>query len=208
MALARLEVFTIAQVSFQYSLDATDVYIGENLSLHGAVLNQPSNFLGITFSKSAEKQIDRETFRIIKHSFDAVGNHIEANRFYGYEMEAYRREIKNKGTWHEKWLLMFNSAVSDHGQNYVKPIFWIFGAAILLILLKTAQENNWLYHIRGECGNCLNSLFFWINCKVAHLPLFKHLMIEGLELLSLIIGLFMAAFIWQALVAFRRHAKR
>ncbi|MBE0472422.1 MAG: hypothetical protein IBX55_23305 [Methyloprofundus sp.] len=209
MARARFDVFTVAQASFQYSLDATDVHIGEDLSLHGAVLNQPSNFLGITFSKLAEKQIDRETFRIIKHSFDAVGNHIESNRFYAYEMEAYRREVKIQATtWHEKWLLMFNSAVSDHGQNYVKPIFWVLGAAIVLMLLKTAEENNWLYRLAGESGNCLNSLAVSVNTKVAQLPLFKHLMIEGIELLSLIIGLFMAAFIWQALVAFRRHAKR
>jgi hypothetical protein len=46
------------------------------------------------------------------------------------------------------------------------------------------------------------------NGFVRDVPVFKHLTIPGIEFLSLLIGLLISAFIWQALVAFRRHAKR
>lgn len=46
------------------------------------------------FSDLAAERTDRETFRIIKHSFDAVGNHIEANKYFAHEMQACRRELR------------------------------------------------------------------------------------------------------------------
>ncbi|WP_029935158.1 hypothetical protein [Thiomicrospira pelophila] len=207
---ANLGVLNVSQASFHYSLDASGVDIQECLTLHGAVFNQPSNFLGITFTESALKQIDRETFRIIKHSFDAVGNHIEANRFYAYEMEAYRRELNQpgQGVFWEKLLLGFNKAVSDHGQSYWKPVAWILGALVVLKTLHFVQQENWLYQVCEPCNPCFECLDYFFNGFVKEIPLFKHLTIPGIEFLSLLIGLFISAFIWQALVVFRRHVKR
>lgn len=207
---AIIGVLNVSQASFQYSLNASDVIIENDLALHGAVFNQPSNFLGITFSKQALKQIDRETFRIIKHSFDSVGNHIEANRFYAFEMEAYRRELSRlaQGWSWEKMLLGFNALVSNHGQSYWRPMAWIIGALVLLNILLYMQQQNWLYQFCKPCNACFGWVPDLFNGFVRNVPLFKHLTISGIEFLSLLIGLFISAFIWQALVAFRRHAKR
>lgn len=63
------------------------------LDLRNINPSQQPNFLG---SAIEPRHTDRETFRIIKNSFDAVGNHIEANRFYSLEMEAYKKELNKK----------------------------------------------------------------------------------------------------------------
>ncbi len=208
LAGANIDQLYVSQVSFQYALDSSEVQINQNLIFHGVVFNQPSNFLGVLFSSKALEQIDRETFRIIKHSFDSVGNQVEANRFYAYEMEAYRRELNQSGDIPEKWLLGFNALVSNHGQSYLRPMGWVLGAIILLWFLKIVHENNWLYKVCNDCNPCFQTVSNLFNGLVRDLPLFKQLMIPGIEFLSLIISLFISAFIWQALVAFRRHTKR
>ncbi|UQB43264.1 hypothetical protein JX580_05150 [Thiomicrospira microaerophila] len=102
----------------------------------------------------------------------------------------------------------FNRLVSNHGQSYWRPIVWILVAIALLQFLKMAQEKAWLYAFCEPCNPCFAAVSGALNGMVSNLPLFKHLAIEGIEFLSLLIGLLMSAFVWQALVAFRRYAKR
>lgn len=54
-------------------------------------LKQEPNFLNAYIQP---KGTDRETFRIIKNSFEKNNNKIEANRFFVHEMNAYREEIR------------------------------------------------------------------------------------------------------------------
>lgn len=177
----------------------------DGLDVEKANFAQPPNFLGVFVEPLCTR---RETFRIIKYSFDTVGNHVEANQFYAYEMEAYRRELKKSNNMQEKLLLAFNGLVSNHGQSYLRPICFAIIAILILWTLKVVQENNWLYIICGSCYPGFHVFSEFVNGLVKDLPLFKHLMFSGVELLSLITSIFLSAFIWQALVAFRRHGRR
>jgi hypothetical protein len=195
---------------FSGVLDLSGARIFRSLAFLSCVFEKPSNFLGVVFVEPALVKTQRETFRIIKQAFEASGNVIEAQRFYAHEMDAYRRELavdKNAKT-SERWLLGFNRWVSNHGQSYWRPIVWILAAISLLQFLKVAQEKAWLYAFCEPCNPCFLKVSHMLNGLVKDLPLFKHLVIEGIEFLSLLIGLLMSAFIWQALVAFRRYAKR
>jgi uncharacterized protein YjbI with pentapeptide repeats len=56
-------------------------------------LKEPLNFLNAYI---APKNTNRETYRIIKHSFDKIGNQIEANKYFSFEMKKYKEELKEQ----------------------------------------------------------------------------------------------------------------
>lgn len=93
---------------------------------------------------------NRETFRIVKNSFDDVGNKLEANKFFAEEMKAYKKELdyikfkeieyiksikengknvkykktKNyKESRRSRWVFNANNFISEFGENYLRPTF-------------------------------------------------------------------------------------
>ena len=88
-------------------------------------LKEQPNFLKTDISS---KNTNRETFRIIKHSFDTSGNKIEANRFFVKEMQAYRKEVSKEKKCSERFIFFMNGFLSEFGGSYFKPI-------LLLIIL-------------------------------------------------------------------------
>lgn len=121
-------------------------------------LKDTPNFLDVHISP---ENTDRETFRIVKNSFDDTGNKIEASRFFVKEMNAYQRELiktkdkevrhiknlKNSGKKNEvklyknsksyksskraRWVFNINSFISEFGSNYMRPISILFFLAII-----------------------------------------------------------------------------
>lgn len=119
------------------------------LDFERANLKETPNFLGAAVSQS---NTNRETFRIIKHSFDSVGNQIEANKFFVKEMKAYKKELDNiksknnclierlkksekkeelkefkksrefKESKRARLVFNINYCISEFGENYFKPI--------------------------------------------------------------------------------------
>lgn len=56
-------------------------------------LKEPLNFLNAEIN---DKNTNRETYRIIKHSFDNIGNQLEANKYFSFEMGKYKEELKSE----------------------------------------------------------------------------------------------------------------
>lgn len=152
----------------------------------------------------------RETFRIIKNSFDVVGNYIEANRFFVCEMKKYKQEIKKSGSLQEKFILYFNDCTSNFGQSYVKPIFLIILLAFIFYQLQWGYIKNLLYSIYPpEFISC--AFYYLNNMAKAMIPFsFKSNMflIEGMEAISLLIHIINSCFIWLTIVAIKRRTKR
>lgn len=173
--------------------------------------NQP-NFLNSTFFGKSQLNTNRENFRIIKHSFQAVGNQIEENRFFEYEMYAYQHELKEstgKGARRERALLTLNGWISDHGQNYVKAMCWWFVVVGFTALVLENQFIQKLLHsysgpvVWQVVRDLLNGL-----AKGA-LPLsaaYKNY--KGFEFFILIVTLFLSGITWHFLVSLRRHSKK
>lgn len=173
--------------------------------------HQP-NFLSASFNEAAAEYTSRETFRIIKHSFNAVGNNIEANRFFAYEMEAYRAELKHhkaNGSVKERLLLYINWLISNHGQSYTRALAWWCGIIFITGMVLTNHELQW---IRVDFSgpkwwqtprDIINGIATGFIPFSAIYKGYKHY-----EAFILVMGLLLSAVTWQLLVALRRHSKK
>ncbi len=115
------DILTLRQTKFLSGLDI------ENINLQN-----DANFLK---TKVELKNTPRETFRLIKHSFDKVGNIIEANKFYSLEMKKREEELKDKEHKDKnflEWLIFkVHGISSDHSQSWVLSLFWIINITFL-----------------------------------------------------------------------------
>lgn len=202
------KVISLKYVAFHGMVNFRGACFYQALDLRNTSRAEVPNFLDAQFQEQAKLQTDRETFRIIKHSFDAVGNHIEANRYYALEMDSYRQELSKGGARLERFLLWFNYISSNYGQNYLLPIIWIVFCVFLLAILDYAKNEGWLYRIYAPLNPVFETMAVCLNEFASYLKFASPVMFEGMEFLSLLISGVIAALIWQMLVAFRRHAKR
>lgn len=177
------------------------------LDLQNSNRSQSPNFFRCKISKAARQGTDRETFRMMRHSFEAIGNAVDSGRIYAMEMEAYRRELKQGGPWPERFLLWCNAWMSNHGQSYLRPIAFIFIGMVVFTLLRYGHQQQWLYLVYPPLNNTLALASKWLNSVAASLIIFRPLMIKGMEMLSLLFGLLFSVLVWQAAAAMRRHTR-
>lgn len=177
------------------------------LNLETTAFNKAPNFYNIQLNKV---NTTRQTFCIIKQSFEDVKNHVEANKYYALEMEAYRKELKStKAQWTERVLLFFNGLISNHGQSYIRAALWWIVLVAISALVLGNDSRQWINtHFEGPV------LWQWIRDGAngfaqGFVPLKR--LYEGREHLSffiLLMSVLLSAVSWQLLVALRRYAKR
>jgi len=85
------EIALFKYATFKDFLNARDSKFLSGLDIKNINLQGETNFLD---AQIEVKSSNRETFRILKHSFDSIGNIIEANIYYQKEMK--KREIMAK----------------------------------------------------------------------------------------------------------------
>lgn len=200
------------RVTFHKAANFRDVIFYLPFDLRNTTFLQTPTFLGSIFKDQAKMKTDRETFRIIKQSFFAVNNQIEADRIYALEMEAYRNELKlSKGSFWEQLLLSFNACISNHGQSYTRAGFWFFSCIgfIAFVLANDQPENQWIptYLPMPDCW--LSMTQFLNGFALGFLPFAK--LYEGREHLAffvMIATFALSGITWQLLVALRRHSRR
>lgn len=189
------------------------------LSFSNANIKQEPNFLNAYVSMCGT---DRETFRIIKNSFDDVGNKIEANRFFIKEMQSYRKEIysdtkeKEDVSFWDKIIYSLNDNISSFGQSYIRPIRLLFLSMILYSLLLYKHklfflENQYLISIDFFCIDKIsNRIFELLNDSAENLLPFSRFLVkkDGMEFISLLFYIWFAILIWQIVVAVKRHTQR
>lgn len=184
----------------------TTFYSG--LNIENTNLKESPNFLK---SIIESKHTNRETIRVIKHSFEKIGNTIEGNKYFSKEMKKYKEELQNK-SWknhfQEKIVFYTNYFISDFGQNYIKPIFLIVVVSILHYFILLGYENNLLYKIYEPVNQTLNTLSNFLNSIAKNILPFKSLLKEGMEFLSLLFGIAYSILIWLTIVAVKMHTRR
>ena len=183
------------KVNFYYGLDFENVDLRE----------QP-NFLK---SNINPYNTNRETFRIIKYSFDSRGNTLEANRFFVQEMKAYKKELNDEGDKWDRLIYRANEEISDFGRSYIKPSVLLFLSLIIYTSLLSIHESffeNYNYFLHP-----------WVDCfsvqvnEVAKnlLPFSRFLEKKsGIEFISLLFYIWFGILIWQIIVAVKRHTQR
>jgi len=171
-------------------------------------IKEAPNFLNMTIEF---KNTNRETFRIIKHSFDKISNNIEANKYFIQEMKKYKEDLKQEpliGNMQEKILFNLNDIFSSFGQSYLKPIFWMIGFTLLYNFILYAYEQNWLYKIYPPINYYIQSVVNYLNITIKNILPFTKFLKKDLEFLSLIFYIIYSILIWQTIVSIKRYTKR
>lgn len=148
-------------INFKYTSFDDRVYfqnvtIQSKLDFETTIFKDEVNFLGIKKNKEGEKLgpeniKNRETARIIKHSFEKLDNIIEANKFYALEMQKREDELsfEKVKNWLELIVFKFHKISSNHSQDWSLVLFWIFIIGFISSYLDfnlIQNENNEYVH--------------------------------------------------------------
>ena len=116
------------EINFQYTTFGGNAIFKmaifkNGIDLEDSIIHGDMNFLKAQISSVG----NRETARIIKHSFDDINNIIEANKYYKIEMKEREIELKNdnKRNWIEWIVFKIHGISSNHSQNWLLALFWI-----------------------------------------------------------------------------------
>jgi uncharacterized protein YjbI with pentapeptide repeats len=200
-------ISTFTYATFLSFVNFRNTTFKSGLDIEHINLKEYPNFLNASLTPT---NTNRETFRIIKHSFDKIGNQLEANKFFVYEMNKYKAELKYSKLSQQKIIFYLNKYSSDFGNNYLWPIGWIFAFAFLFYGLQIGHKNNLLYKIYEPTNQIIAAISgFFNNGAKAVLPFSKFLEVnKGMEFVSLIFYIIFGILIWQTIVAVKRHTKR
>jgi len=168
-------------------------------------LKEPPNFLSATISPYNS---NRETFRIIKYSFDKVGNYIEANKFYEMEMLKLKEELKLQNKRSAYFLLRLYEITSNYGQSYIRPIILTLLFSLAYWFLIIGYEHNILYSIYQPANYILESISNVFNGISKHIMPISKVLKEGMEFISLLFYITFTSFIWLIILAIKRSTKR
>jgi len=206
----------LKEAIFQYAtfldfVNFRDAEFHSGLDLRNANFKESPNFLDVKVEPNNKiKKTNKETFRMIKHSFDKVGNIIEANKFFAYEMDKERKNISFWDDADKKMILTLNYLVSRFGQSFILPLFWIFVVAGLHYYI-TDVNHEWLQSFAPTDIKLKTKLLDVINAFDSFakniLP-FKKFLKEGMEFISLLFLIIYSTLIYNLIIAVKRITKR
>ena len=68
----------------------------------------------------------KDLYRQMKFILDQQKDYITANAFYALEMKAYEKVLNKEGNWQDKLVFYIYKLVSNHGQNWIRPVILLF----------------------------------------------------------------------------------
>lgn len=140
--------------SFDDRVYFQDVTIQGELNLSSTIFKDEVNFLGIKNKDGKELETEnitnRETARIIKHSFEKLNNIIEANKFYILEMQKRERELSSKfkeKDWSDWVVFKFHKISSNHSQDWLLALLWMINLTLVYTAFQFVEaiDSHWLY---------------------------------------------------------------
>ncbi|MBU3013689.1 hypothetical protein KO488_02890 [Poseidonibacter lekithochrous] len=116
---------------------SAELYKG--IDLEYTNIQKEINFYGIDIKD--KKTTSQETYRIIKHQFEKLGNKIEANKYHALELEQKRIELeKEKGkNWKEYIVFKLHDLSSQHSTNWFRAVTWILIVGLITNLLHNSM---------------------------------------------------------------------
>jgi hypothetical protein len=180
--------------SFSYGLDFENVDLRE----------QP-NFLK---SNINPHDTNRETFRIIKYSFDSRGNKIEAGKYHAYEMNAYINELSFSKNFWQLVILHANNLISRFGQSYIIPFSLLMTSIVLYSGLFDLYQ-KFLQFRTYEIPYGVECMTEWLNAIARNFLPFARFISDkrGFEFVSLLFYIIFAILIWQIIVAVKKQTQ-
>jgi len=193
-------------VTFKSEVNFRNTKFYDGLDIQHANFTKEPKFLN---AKIDNTYTSRETFRSIKHSFDSIGNYLDANKYFALEMKKYKEELEAPNSRkQEKVLFWFNEKISDFGQDYWKPLRIFLYSSIIYFVLYLGYEYRWLYNINPEFSKVATLISKYANMFALSIMPFKKMLTEGMEFISLLFYIWYSILIWQIIVAVKRHTRR
>lgn len=168
-------------------------------------LKQEPNFLKTYVHP---KGTDRETFRIIKNSFEKSNNKIEAGNYHTREMNAYIKELNFHDNFWQLIVLHANNLISRFGQSYIIPFLLLVGCiALYSYLLNSYQETLQFRNYEMQYG--IEEITEWLNTGARNFLPFARFISDkrGFEFVSLIFYIAFAILTWQTIVAVKKQTQ-
>ena len=123
-------------------------------------------------------------------------------------MKKYKEELKNTNKIQERIILFFNEKISNFGQSYVQPVFYMIVMSIFYYLLILGYENNVLYEIHPVVSKVFSMASECLNNVSKNILPFQKILKDGMEFVSLVFHIVFAVLVWQTIVAVKRHTIR
>lgn len=117
----------------------------KGLDLDYTNIQKEMNFFGVKKLDTMESKenTSQETYRILKHNFQKIGNQIEANKYHSLELDIHRQRTWDKilkrdfinrfptetsralELLSDGFVSLFHYISSNHSRTWIVPIFWI-----------------------------------------------------------------------------------
>lgn len=111
----------------------------KGLDLDYSNIQQEMNFFDVKELDNPESKnnTSQETFRIIKHNFEKIGNKIEANKYHALELDRKQNnlESENPRKWLEYIVFKIHSLSSEHSTNWLRVVLWLLIIGSITTLL-------------------------------------------------------------------------
>jgi len=192
-------------VTFLSFVNFRSTFFNGGLLLSRANFKEYPNFLYADINSS---NTDVETFRIIKHSFDKIGNTTEANKYFALEMDKQKKETLFWQNPEKKIILFLNLIFSRYGESYLLPLVWIFIITIFYTLTIDFVQTFTIVDITPKYHSQIEVIVNELNNVAKNIIPYKKFLRSGMEFISLIFLLLYSVFIYHFIVAVKRKTKR
>lgn len=108
-------------VTFKEESHFKNAEFKNGIDLELAIIQKEINFYGMQIKNP--KNTSQETYRIIKHQFEKLGNKIEVNNYYALELMKRKQNLPKYSP--NKWSLLLHQATSNFSQWWLLSFFWI-----------------------------------------------------------------------------------
>ena len=163
--------FILQFVTFESFAQFRSAKFEEGLDLDRLNAQKDINFYGakeLGSSKSI-KNTSQETYRIIKHNFEKLGNKIEANKYHSLELQKHRENLKKNIFKNLSPFIVssFHLFSSNYSRSWFLPVFWMFVVGFFtnqyleITFLNTQVQN--FHHFYGLIEP--NQTFSWYCIK-------------------------------------------
>jgi len=126
----------------------------EGLDLEYANIEKEMNFFNVheLSNNVSKKNTSQETYRIIKHQLQKVGNIIQSNKYQAFELEKRQHNVCNKYNFRSLLdciVLNVHNISSSHSTNWLLALIWIIVIGILTtcFLEKDININNTIQYM-------------------------------------------------------------
>lgn len=187
---------------FEENVFFNEAIVHKTINLKNAIFKKEVNFLDMKDKNEkvlkALNIANRETARIIKHSFEKLNNILEANKYYAIEMKKREKELSFCTNPFELLIFCLHKITSNNSQSWQLAFIWIIVLSILGIQNNLIDSVCAFYYSNAHLDEIAKSFYRF----------FASFDIQKITFYSLSLKLFMGYLVYQFIVSIRQNTRR